>query len=142
LVVQRVGAQAITGAFRTVAVAVAETEASIRTVRERHADRATKLWVELHTLPRTNPLSRLRTAVCRRFTSPLQKIGQAHEDVPTDSVETIKGYAISPWQQRIPAIIDRDSERAVAIANFTGGICIAASLIREERHGWYGGRHL
>jgi hypothetical protein len=41
--VQRVGAQAITGAFRTVAVAVAETEASIRTVRERHADRAIKL---------------------------------------------------------------------------------------------------
>jgi hypothetical protein len=41
--VQRVGAQAITGAFRTVAVAVAETEASIRTVRERHADRATRL---------------------------------------------------------------------------------------------------
>jgi hypothetical protein len=46
--VQRVGAQAIIGSFRTVAVAVAvavaETEASIRTVRERHADRATKLW--------------------------------------------------------------------------------------------------
>ena len=48
--VQRVGAQAITGSFRIVAVAVAETEVSIRTVRERHTDRATKLWVGLHTL--------------------------------------------------------------------------------------------
>jgi hypothetical protein len=97
--VQRVGAQAITGASRTVAVAVAETEASIRTVRERHADRATKLWVELHTLPRTNPLSRLRTTMCRRFPSPLQKIAQAHEDVPADGVETIQEYAIGPWEQ-------------------------------------------
>jgi hypothetical protein len=41
--VQRVRAQAITSAFRTVAVAVAETEACIRTVRERHTDRAIKL---------------------------------------------------------------------------------------------------
>jgi hypothetical protein len=41
--VQRVRAQAIIGSFHTVAVAVAETEASIRTARERHADRATKL---------------------------------------------------------------------------------------------------
>jgi Reverse transcriptase (RNA-dependent DNA polymerase) len=94
--VQRVGAQAIIGSFRTVAVAVAETEASIRTVRERHADRATKLWVGLHTLPKTNPLSRISTRILRRFTSPLQKIAQAHEDIPTDTVETIQEHAISP----------------------------------------------
>ena len=134
--VQRVGAQAIIGAFRTVAVAVAEAEASIRTVRERHADRAATLWVGLHTLPKTNPLSRLRTTVCRRFTSPLQKIAQAHEDLPTDSVETIREYAISPWQQRIPAIIDRDSERAVEVANCTSGICVATSS--SERKGMVG----
>jgi hypothetical protein len=40
--VQRIGAQAITGAFRTVATAIGEAEASIRTVRKRHAERATK----------------------------------------------------------------------------------------------------
>jgi hypothetical protein len=41
--VQRIGAQAITGTFRTVARAIAEAEASIRTVHERHAAKATGL---------------------------------------------------------------------------------------------------
>jgi ribonuclease HI len=63
-------------------------------------------------------------------------MARAHEDLPTDSVETIKGYAISPWQQRIPAIIDRDSERAVEVANCTSGICIATSS--AERKGMVG----
>ena len=48
--------------------------ASIRSVRERHSERATKLWVDLRTLYKTNPLSRLRTKRLQRFTSPLQKI--------------------------------------------------------------------
>lgn len=134
--VQRVGAQAIIGSFRTVAVAVAETEASIRTVRERHAERATKLWVGLHTLPKTNPLSRISTRVLRRFISPLQKIGQAHEDIPIDTVETIQEYAISPWEPRVPAIINPDSERAAEVANCISGICIATSS--SERKGMVG----
>ena len=66
--IQKVGAQAITGAFRTVATAVAEAEASIRIVDERHTERATKLWVNLRTLPETNPLSKLNTRELRRFT--------------------------------------------------------------------------
>jgi hypothetical protein len=41
--VQRVGAQAIISLFCTIAVAIAEIKASIQTVRERHANRATKL---------------------------------------------------------------------------------------------------
>jgi hypothetical protein len=125
--VQRVGAQAITGAFRMVAAAVAEIEASIRTVRERHADRAIKMWVDLHTLPTTNPLSRLSTIVCRRFTSPLQKVAQAHEDVPRGGVEMVHGYVISPWEQRVPAIIDTDCEKAVDAARHTSSIRITMS---------------
>jgi hypothetical protein len=134
--VQRVGAQAIIGTFRTVAVAVSEAEASIRKVREWHADRAAKLWVCLHTLPGTNPLSRLRTAVCQRFTSPLQKIAQAHEDVPVNSVENTREYVVNPWEERIPAIIDPDSEKAVEVANRTEGIYIATSS--SERKGMVG----
>ncbi|KAF3056885.1 Kinesin light chain, partial [Daldinia childiae] len=40
-----VGAQAITGAFSKVATAVAEAEASIQTVQERHTQAARSLWV-------------------------------------------------------------------------------------------------
>jgi hypothetical protein len=87
--VQRIGAQAITGTFRTVATAIGEAEASIRSVRERHSERATKLWVDHRTLYKTNPLLRLRTKMLQRFTSPLQKIAYTHRDTPTDKMEVI-----------------------------------------------------
>ena len=41
--IQRIGAQAIIGTFRIVATAIAEVEASIQTVRDRHVERATNL---------------------------------------------------------------------------------------------------
>jgi hypothetical protein len=41
--VQRIGAQAITGVFYTVVTTIGEAEASIRTVYERHSEKAIKL---------------------------------------------------------------------------------------------------
>jgi len=134
--VQRIGAQAITGAFRTVATAIGEAEASIRTVRERHAERATKLWVSLRTLPQTNPLSRLGTRVFQRITSPLQKIARAHRHTPTDRMEVIQPYVVTPWEDRLPATIDPDREKAIEVANSTQGILIATSS--SERRGMVG----
>jgi hypothetical protein len=75
---QRIRAQAITGAFRTVSVAIAEAEAYIRPVHQRLSERATTLWIYIHTLPNTHPLKRLQTSAFRRFRSPLQKIAEAH----------------------------------------------------------------
>src|SRR5438128_404564 len=109
--VQRIGAQTNTGACRTVSIAIAEAEASIRSVRERHSERATKLWVNLRTLPKTNPLSRLGTRVFQRFTSPLQKIARAHQDTPTNRTEVIQPYVVTPWEDRLPASIDPDRDR-------------------------------
>jgi hypothetical protein len=59
--VQRTGAQAITWVFRTVATVIREAEANIATVRERHQGKAAAFWVNLCTLPPTNPLARLHT---------------------------------------------------------------------------------
>ncbi|KAJ0118183.1 Uncharacterized protein HZ326_31883, partial [Fusarium oxysporum f. sp. albedinis] len=56
--VQRIGAQAIIGSFTSVATGVAEAEAHIATIQERFWRRASKLWVDIHTLPRTNPAHR------------------------------------------------------------------------------------
>jgi hypothetical protein len=125
--IQRVGAQAITGAFRTVATAVAEAEASIRTVGERHAEWATKLWVNLRTLPKTNPLSKLNTRELRRFTSLLQRIAHAHQNTPTDKIEVIQPYVIAPWEERLPATIDLGTEEAVRVAKTIRGIRITTS---------------
>ena len=50
--IQNTGAQAVVGCFRTVATAVAEAEANIRSVRKRHVERALRLWVNLRTSAR------------------------------------------------------------------------------------------
>jgi hypothetical protein len=134
--VQKVGAQAITGAFRTVAVAIAESEASIRTVVERHWNRATKLWVNFHTLPKVHPLSKLNTKALRRFVSPLQKIAQAHHSTPMDGMEIIKAYAIAPWEPRLPAVIESEPDKATRLANDARGMRIATSS--SERKGIVG----
>ena len=44
---QKVGAQAITGAFRTISTAVAEAEASICIMIERHIYKAINWFIEL-----------------------------------------------------------------------------------------------
>lgn len=134
--IQRIGAQAIIGTFCTVATAIAEAEASIRTVHERHAEKAMRLWVSSRTLPKTNPLSRLNTRVCRRFTSPLQKIAHEQRSVSTDRIEIIEPYAIRPWEDQLVATIDSDKDKAVESANSTEGIRIAASS--SERRGLVG----
>lgn len=67
--VQRIGAQAIIGCFRTVSTAISESEASIRTVQQRYIAKATRVRFSLGALPRTNPLSRIRFRATRRFTS-------------------------------------------------------------------------
>ena len=125
--VQREGGKSITGSFRTVATAVAEAEASIRTVRERHIGKATKFWMNLRTLPKTHPLSRLSSRAFQRFISPLQKIAQIHQDTPTERMEIIQEYVTAPWEECIPLVIDHDKERAAQMANSLGDIRIATS---------------
>ncbi|KAG4268290.1 hypothetical protein FPRO04_14801, partial [Fusarium proliferatum] len=63
---QKMGAQAITGAFKTVSVAVAEAEAGILPIGERHAQAGTRLYVNMQTLPKAHPLAALRVRETRR----------------------------------------------------------------------------
>lgn len=78
------------------ATAGAEAEASIQPIRERHAQAAVRLWINIHTLPGTHPLAikKIRTTV--RFTSPLQKIARMAEGARVDRSETIHEYALPP----------------------------------------------
>lgn len=125
--VQKIGAQAVTGAFRTVATAVAEAEAGIRTVAERQAERATKLWVYIHTLPPTHPLATLQPSRCRRYVSPPEKIAAAQLEGSTNQMETIKPYAIPPWTKRLRVAYEPDREKAAAMASNTEGLLIVTS---------------
>jgi len=124
---QKTGALAITGAFRTVATAVAEAEASILPVRQRHTQGAVKLWVNIHTLPRTHPLGVKKIRRTMRFVSPLQKIACAMDEIRVDRMETIQEYAISPWEPRLQVTLEPDKKKAVEMVDATTGIVIATS---------------
>jgi hypothetical protein len=124
---QRMGAQAITGVFRTVATAVGEAEACIRTIRGRHREKATKFWINIRTLPITNPMTRLSITQFQRFRSPLQRIARSHEAIPIDRLETIEAYTLAPWSERLRVAIGKNVEAITRIARAAQGILIATS---------------
>ncbi|KAJ6436344.1 reverse transcriptase [Purpureocillium lavendulum] len=88
---------AITGSFQTVATAVAEAKASIRAVGERHKQAATRLCVDLRTLPQTHPLAALK-----------------NKARSTERMEVIHEYALQPWTDRIPVLVQDDPEETRA----------------------------
>ncbi|GIZ38771.1 hypothetical protein CKM354_000217300 [Cercospora kikuchii] len=124
--VQRIGAQAVTGCFRTVAREVAEAEASMRTVQQRHAAKAASTWVDILSLPTTNPLSKLRVIPTRRFRSPLQQMSTTYK-VSTRGMESIAPYTVAPWHRRLAADAKETTEEAVNAAKQSAGICVATS---------------
>nr|OQO21203.1 hypothetical protein B0A51_14688 [Rachicladosporium sp. CCFEE 5018] len=126
--VQRIGAQAIIGCFRTVSTVIAEAEASVRTVQERHSTRAAKLWINTRTLPQSNPLTRLNMKrKVRRFVSPLQRIATLYHNATMDRLEDIGPYALAPWKPRPKASIEPDAAKALGMAVATIGIRIVVS---------------
>ena len=108
--VQRIGAQAITGAFSTTATRVAEAEAHISSVQERLSRRAAKLWIELHTLPNTNPLRRETSRIVRvwahRPQSPFQQVALAYNQIPMKNIETIHPFTLAPWEKRLARAVE------------------------------------
>ncbi|KAJ5267785.1 hypothetical protein N7478_010593 [Penicillium angulare] len=111
--VQRVGAQAIVGAFLTVATSVAEAEAHIATARHRFWRRAVKMWTDMHTLPETNPLRR-GTDRIRKFRryhrSPLYHVADALKHFDMETLETINPFTLAPWDERVQANVDGQDE--------------------------------
>ena len=95
---------AITGAFLTVATSVAEAEAHIATARQRFWKRATKLWIDIHTLPMTNPLRSLTSRI-RKFRrmhrSPFHQVADALGDMPLEKLETVNPFTLAPWEERV-----------------------------------------
>ena len=128
--VQRIGAQAITGAFRTVATSVAEAEAHISSVQERLWKRAMKLWIELHTLPDSNPLRREATRMKRvwknGFQSPFQQVAFAFNSTSLEELETLQPFSLAPWQERIP-VIDTTEKSNAQVPDSVCDIRIAVS---------------
>jgi hypothetical protein len=100
--VQRVGSQAVVGCFQTVGTAVAEVEANLPTIGERHSRKAMRMWVDLHSIPSTHPLALMvRRPTCKRYTSPLQRIAESARGAPIDELEATQPYISAPWDARL-----------------------------------------
>ena len=69
--IQKIGAKAVTGAFRSVAREVMEAEASLLPAKQRHKMRAAAAaWIDLLTLPSNHPLKADQLRETRRFRAP------------------------------------------------------------------------
>ncbi|CRK27147.1 hypothetical protein BN1723_013944, partial [Verticillium longisporum] len=113
--VQKVGAQAIIGAFITVATSVAEAEAHIASAPERFTRRAIKLWTDLHALPETNPLRKLTSRIrkFRRFhRSPFFQLATALNEIPMEDLETINPFTLPPWMERVQTVTEWNDDDA------------------------------
>ncbi|KAM3502786.1 hypothetical protein MY11210_008956 [Beauveria gryllotalpidicola] len=136
---QMEGARAITGAFRGVATSVAEAEANIQPVQERHAQAAARLWINVRTLPKSHPLARSKFIAKRRFVSPMQKIRIALQRIDTDRLEIIHAYAVAPWHEHVRATTDADQMESSKIPDEVEGIIIATSSSQIGDHVGMGG---
>ncbi|KAM4058194.1 endonuclease-reverse transcriptase domain-containing protein [Hirsutella rhossiliensis] len=86
---QRIGAQAVTGGFRTVATAVAEAEAGVQSFRERHAQAAAKFWIRMRTPEDAS-----------------SDIVEAQTE--QERLEVIHEFALAPWDERVQATDETD----------------------------------
>jgi hypothetical protein len=95
--VQKISRQVVVGCFRTVGTAVAELEANLPTIAERHTRKALRMWIDLHSMPETHPLAILiRRRGYKRFTSPMQRIAESTYSVPVKELEATSPYVSAP----------------------------------------------
>ena len=94
--VQKLGSQAITSAFSSVAGAVAKAEAYILLVKARHWGKTLKKSVDLYTLPSRHPISRLSFRLRKRFQSPVQRISKELRRTHLLKLEKTEPYIIRP----------------------------------------------
>ena len=144
--VQKIGAQAIVGTFMTVAVRVAEAEASIPTVQDRLWKRVIKLWTDIHSLPDTNPLRRNTSRIQKSrpmHRSPLYQVAEALKTIEMEGMETINPFTLAPWEKRVQTVVDTevtqqpDTNRAAYIAvssSARNGMVGFGAAIRTRKH--------
>lgn len=113
--VQRIGAQAITGAFNTVSLLIAESEASLLPclARLRHQELTT--WIKWHTKPLTHRFWKVKRSINlsnKTWVSLLQKIATRFKSLDLTHLEIIEAFAKPPG---VPSVTVTIPEKAVAI---------------------------
>ena len=113
--VQRLGAQAIVGAFRTVSILVAESEASIVPLDCRLLKSQLTTWVKWHSKPQTHRFWKIKRTIDlsnKRWISSLQNIAEKFETLDLAELEKVKAFVKAPWIPPVPVKIF-DKEEAI-----------------------------
>lgn len=113
--VQRIGAQAITGAFSTVSLLIAESEASLLPSLARLRQQELTTWTRWHTKPLTHRFWKAKRSINlsnKTWASPLQKIATRFALLDLTNLEIIEAFAKPPW---VPSVTITIPEKAAAI---------------------------
>ena len=127
--IQRIGAQAVTGGFRTVALQVAEAEAGLQSVPLRHYLQQRATWISWHTKPDEHRFWKVKKSICldnTRWISPLQRIAEKLKAITPvlANIEKIRPYTRSPETQHASVIISKTKEQAVKEAKMYKGAAV------------------
>ncbi|EXU95597.1 hypothetical protein X797_011313 [Metarhizium robertsii] len=74
--------------------------------------------------------------ICRRFTSPMQKMAELYKEVAGQRLEVIQEFAMEPWERRIPVLCYADRDKATQLARKARGAVVSTSS--SERGGIVG----
>ncbi|TKA72913.1 hypothetical protein B0A49_08441 [Cryomyces minteri] len=116
--VQRLGAQAITRAFRTVAHQILEVEANLYPTEFRLRTKSARHLVKCYTLPNEHPVRQcldLASEQGASFPSPMAQNIRAYEDAlqPSEQgrVEVIQPWTVAPYSQRLGQCVSIESSK-------------------------------
>ncbi|KFA66087.1 hypothetical protein S40285_09662 [Stachybotrys chlorohalonatus IBT 40285] len=107
-------------------MAVVEAEASIPMIGERHTYAYIKLYINLHTLPKSHPLASLKMSRSRRYISLMKRLALI-QDETAERIETFQAYTLPPWYNRLPIGYDLDRDMVIETAGGMEGILVATS---------------
>lgn len=114
--IQRLGAQAITGAFKTVSLSILEAEAGLTPTDFRLRKRVLNHWASMHTLPDNHPFWRCQERLHHqgsRYPSPFTSFSQEYQGIG-QNLERIVPVPRAPYQAGLDIKIEPDRENAKA----------------------------
>lgn len=113
--VQQIGAQATTGAFSTVSLLIAESEASLLPSLSRLRQQELTTWIKWHTKPLTHRFWKVKRSINlsnKTWISPLQKIATRFASLDLTNLEIIEAFAKPPW---VPSVTITIPKKELAI---------------------------
>lgn len=112
--IQRLGAQAITGDFKTVSLSILEVEAHITPTDFRLQKHNSNHWANMHTLPDNHPFWIVRKRLeqqGRKYPSPFSSFRQEFSQIERN-LETIISLPRAPYHSKLDIKIEVDREKA------------------------------